>query len=388
MNGRAEHDLILVGGGLANGLVALRLAEVRPELRVLVLEAGAAPGGNHTWSFHERDLDAAQRRWIAPLVCHGWPGYEVRFPHFSRRVALGYRSIASARFADLLRAALGPRLRCGAEVRDLYPDAVVLRSGETLRARAVLDGRGFAASPHLHLAYQKFVGQELLLDAPHGLSSPLLMDACVEQFDGYRFVYVLPLAPDRLLVEDTYYSGVADLDREALRGRIARYAAAAGWRIREIAREEEGILPVVLGGAIEAFLDAGGKVPRSGLRAALFHQTTGYSLPDAVRLADLVAALPDITPLRLRDAIDRQVRSRWRAQRFFRLLNRMLFLAGKPEDRYKVMRRFYRLADPLIAHFYAGRLSARERLRLLSGKPPVPVLGALRALLWSGRNAP
>ena len=33
-----DADLILVGGGLANGLLALRLRQQRPELRVLLLE--------------------------------------------------------------------------------------------------------------------------------------------------------------------------------------------------------------------------------------------------------------------------------------------------------------------------------------------------------------
>ncbi|MGE0744548.1 MAG: lycopene cyclase family protein, partial [Rhodospirillales bacterium] len=39
-------DLILVGGGLANGLIAYRLASLRTSLRVLVVEAGPSLGGN------------------------------------------------------------------------------------------------------------------------------------------------------------------------------------------------------------------------------------------------------------------------------------------------------------------------------------------------------
>lgn len=39
-----DADLILVGGGLANGLLALRLRQQRPELRVLLLEQGETLG--------------------------------------------------------------------------------------------------------------------------------------------------------------------------------------------------------------------------------------------------------------------------------------------------------------------------------------------------------
>jgi lycopene beta-cyclase len=223
-------------------------------------------------------------------------------------------------------------------------------------------------------------GQELLLAAPHGLSGPVIMDATVAQDDGYRFVYVLPLAADRLLVEDTYYTDGGALDDAALRGRIARYAEAKGWRVRSVLREESGVLPIVLSGDIRSFWDEAPGVPRSGMAAALFHPTTGYSLPDAVRLAELVATLRDLSAPALHAAIRAHSVKVWRERRFYRLLNRMLFLAGRPEDRYKVMRRFYGLPEPLIRRFYAGRTTAADKVRILSGKPPVPILEAFKAL--------
>jgi lycopene beta-cyclase len=108
---RIDHDLILVGGGLANSLIAWRLQTERPELRILLLEQGRHLGGNHTWSFHDSDLSAAQLRWIAPLVSHRWPGYDVVFPEHARALNGGYASIASPDFARTIEAALGPLLR-------------------------------------------------------------------------------------------------------------------------------------------------------------------------------------------------------------------------------------------------------------------------------------
>src|SRR3546814_3704722 len=54
-------------------------------------------------------------------------------------------------------------------------------------------------------------------------------------------------------------------------------------------------LPVALGGDIAAYLASGGPAPKLGVRAGLFHPTTGYSLPDAVRTAVELARLPDIS---------------------------------------------------------------------------------------------
>jgi lycopene beta-cyclase len=245
-----------------------------------------------------------------------------------------------------------------------------------------VDGRGPAKSPALDLAFQKFLGLEILLAAPHGLDRPILMDATVDQVEGYRFIYVLPLDTDRLLIEDTYYADAPALDVPALRRRVDAYAAARGWRIREVLREEAGVLPITLGGDIDAFWNDGVPgLPRTGLRAALFHPTTGYSLPEAVRLADHLAALPDLSSETLYTEIRAWSVRRWRSHGFFRLLNRMLFRAGAPAERFRVLSRFYGLPEPTVRRFYAGALSPADKVRLLAGKPPVPVIGAMRAIL-------
>ena len=383
-NRSPDADLLLVGGGLANGLIAWRLRQTHPDLQVLLLEEGAAPGGNHTWCFHASDLDPAQRAWMAPLVAHRWAAHHVAFPAYRRRLPGEYACVTSDRFADRLARDLGPALRTGCRVDTVTPTQVTLADGSTLRAHAVLDGRGRPPADRLALRFQKFLGQELRLAAPHGLSEPVLMDATVEQLDGYRFVYLLPFGPDTVLVEDTVYADGADLSRDTLRGHIAAYVAQRGWTVAAVLREEEGVLPIALGGDARTLWSPPDGVPRTGLSAALFHPTTGYSLPQAVRVADRLASLPPDAlrdPARIASAIRQHASAFWRDGAFFRLLNRMLFLAAAPAARRRVMERFYRLPAPLVARFYAGRLTVLDKLRLVSGRPPVPLAAAARAAL-------
>ncbi len=379
-----DADLLLVGGGLANGLLAWRLRRAHPALRVLVLESDPTLGGNHTWCFHASDLSPPQQHWVQPFVAHRWPAHEVRFPGYRRRLDGDYCCVTSARFDTVLRGALGASARTGCAVASVGPDHAVLADGSVLRARAVIDARGVPPAGHLALRFQKFLGQELRLAAPHGLTAPVLMDATVDQVDGYRFVYLLPFSHDTVLVEDTVYADGSALPRDVLRGHIADYARARGWTVREVLREEEGVLPIALAGDARALWAAAGGVPRAGLAAALFHPTTGYSLPEAARLADHLAALPLATfhdPARLFGAVRSHALRHWRANGFFRTLNRMLFLAAEPAQRRVVMERFYRLPAPLVARFYAGRLRTADKLRIVTGRPPVPVRSALRAVL-------
>ncbi len=376
-----QWDVILVGAGLANGLIAWRLKQRQPALKVLVLEAGERPGGNHTWSFHEGDVSAAQHAWLAPLVAQRWQGYEVRFPEFTRKLPSAYLSVTSERFASVMEEALGEHLITHTQVANLTPTSVELPDGTTLSAAAVIDGRGYQPSPHLTIGAQAFIGQQWQLSKPHGLTQPLLMDATVDQASGYRFVYTLPLSADELLIEDTHYIDQDTLDEQQARANIKHYAAAQDWQLKTLKREERGNLPITLAGDFEAFWQAAQQHPMSGLRAGLFHSTTGYSLPHAVELADLIAAQQILNTSTLFELIKRFAAQRWRQQRFFRMLNRMLFLAGPAENRWRVMQRFYGLNDALIARFYAGHPTLADKARILSGKPPVPVGEALQAVL-------
>ena len=133
-------DLLLIGGGLANGLLALRLSQTCPELDVRIVEAADSLGGVHTWSFFENDLTAAQNAWIAPLVCHRWSGYEVRFPQFVRSLSTGYCSVTAERFAAVVGAALPGRITLGAPVLSVSPTEAILADGRKVAVKVLRPG--------------------------------------------------------------------------------------------------------------------------------------------------------------------------------------------------------------------------------------------------------
>jgi len=382
LNPNIKCDVAIVGGGLSGGLIALALAKLRPELKVVLVEQGEVFGGNHFWSFFASDI-APEHRWLtAPLVTYGWSGYEVRFPEHERRLDTIYYTVRSERLDEVLRDTLAPEnLMTRCEVKSISPRLVVLKGGQRIAAGGVIDARGAADLNHLDCGWQKFTGQLLQLKEPHEQAKPIIMDATVTQHDGYRFVYVLPFGLDKLFIEDTYYSDTPDLNTGMMKRRIAEYADAHGWQVDSVLREEKGVLPVVMGGDLENYWASGAsRVAKAGARGGFFHGVTSYSLPDAVRAAAFIGAQENLDGDKLNVLMRRRAEKQWRDQSFYRTLNRMLFRAAKPQDRYKVLERFYTLSPILIERFYAGESSMADKARILAGKPPVPVGKAIRAL--------
>ncbi|MFL9840398.1 lycopene beta-cyclase CrtY [Sphingomonas sp. ST-64] len=380
-------DVAIVGGGLAGGLIALALRRKHPTLDIRLIEGSGSIGGNHLWSFFATDVAPADRWLVAPLISYGWTSYDVHFPAHARTLKAPYYSIESERFDQVVRAAMPEsavmtrRKVLGASAR-----AVVLADGDRVEAGGVIDCRGPGDLSKLDLGWQKFFGRELALSEPHALKRPVVMDATVAQIDGYRFMYALPFAATRLFLEDTYYSDTPEIDAAAAAKRIDAWAQARGIAVEGVTREEAGSLPVAMGGDFEEYWKSGGnRVAKGGVRAGLFHPLTGYSLPDAVRLAALIGNSRDLSGTALHALTHGHARKTWRQRSYYRMLSAMLFRAAEPGERYRILERFYRLDAGLIARFYAGQSSLFDRARVLAGKPPVPIKRALGAIRGTTR---
>ncbi|HEX8402354.1 MAG TPA: lycopene beta-cyclase CrtY [Allosphingosinicella sp.] len=377
-----RDGLLIAGGGLSGCLAALAMARARPEVPVLLVQDGDTFGGNHTWSFFDGDIAESDRWLMEGLISHCWQGYYVAFPEHSRKLKSGYNSVLSTDLDRLVRERLRPdQYRLGTKVVAVRDNELVLLGGEKIRADGAIDARGAANLSMLDLGWQKFFGREYRFAKPHGVDRPVIMDATVDQLDGYRFVYCLPFSDTRMLVEDTYYSDTPDLDTARLGERLDAYLAQRRWVAAEVEREESGVLPVAIGGDFGGFWRVGGaRVAKFGMRGGFFHPTTGYTLPDAVRTAIMLTRQKDLNGAVLHNVFETYAAQTWKKRDFYRALNTLLFRAAEPPQRYKVLERFYRLDQALIARFYAGQSSMLDRVRILSGKPPVPVGKAMSAL--------
>lgn len=379
---KESFDYLLVGGGLQSGLIAMALRRCRPNARFAIVERSSSLAGNHTWSFHDTDISGKAGHWLRPLLQHQWPGYTVNVGGFERRIGIAYHSVASDHFARVVSEAISTSEgRCqvisDSNVVTATADSATLDDGRVIRANCVIDNRGPTPESVDSMkqsdfpgGFQKFWGFELTLPEDWPTTEPVIMDDRLDQSDGFRFAYSLPFEPRRVLVEDTRFSNHPALDRGECFLQVDQYlrkvtGGKMGIENCQIVREESGVLPMPFCGS---FPGKRQDLISGGYRGGWFHAATGYSFPLAIQFADWVARTPvDQLRKKLCEESSRQLNR----ARFSRFLNRLLFRLVKPQTRYQIFRRFYRvLSEDRIARFYGHRFTAFDAARIVIGIPP------------------
>lgn len=276
-------DVAIVGAGLAGLSLAVRMAE-DPRFqgrRVVLFDARPGYSEDRTWC--RFDLEPHP---FPECVVQSFHRLRVGLADGTRRVLhsraaytridalLLYRSarrrIAAAGFELKLGTAALAVGTCGAE------GFVRVTNGEW-RAHVVVDTRPRTGG--CSLLVQRFTGLEVTVDgARFDPSTCDFMSNMRADSRGLNFMYVLPIAADRALVEDTWFArpGVALPDgRAAVDAYLREHLGAASYRIL---REEGGLLPMGLTGAG----GSAGRVVSLGVAAGDLRAATGYAY-DAIQ---------------------------------------------------------------------------------------------------------
>jgi lycopene beta-cyclase len=359
-----RYGLAIAGGGAAAGIAALVMARRRPDVSVMLVGEDEHFGGDRTLLVHDDALTADEREIILSLGGARWDAQYVAFPGRSRKLRLAVHAIEPGCIDRAVRETLRPpQYRRGAKIVAVRDQSLLLAGGETITAEGALDARDTVHLSTLELGWRKSAARTLGFASPHPVDLPVAVDATLEQGEGCRYFSLLPLAPERLQVEEVIYSAAPDFDAEAAGARVLAYAARRGWKDVTAGDGESDVAPVALGGDFAAYWRLGGaRVAKLGVRGGFFHPTTGCQGPDALRTALFLAAQRDLEGAALHDSFEACAAQTWKRREAWRSFNRSL-LGG---DGCRPLAALYDLDPALIARFFGDALGLLDRRRILA----------------------
>ncbi len=360
-----DVDVAILGGGCAGLSVAARLARCRVSFRVV--EPRARYTDDRAWSFWRTAPDPFE-----DCVRASWSAWTVAGPGGAvRRGAPGlpYQTVPAgafyARAEDLIDDAPAGAIARGTVATHVAPSGGALRvdtSEGSFTARHVLDGR----PPARRARYgQFFLGREIATAEPvFDPGTVPLMHFRRGYSAGVDFLYILPFARDRALVEVTSFAP-ARPSPETFAAWLAEEIAGLGIGSHDVLREEAGALPMEVD-----YADAPvAGTTRIGLGGGAARPSTGYAFQRIQAQADALAA-----------ALVRGEAPRLPAERpMTRFMDRVFLqvLATAPERGPALFESLFRNAPPeRLERFLSGSTRAADRLSVMAALPPLPFLRA------------
>lgn len=366
---------VILGAGLAGLSLAVQLVRHGVREPIVVVDQRTEFGRDRTWcTWASPDLPFLE------LSRHHWSTWEVVTTAGAGRGtsrARPYVHIDSADFyavaLDELERAANVEVRLGERVTDLG-DGWAQTSRERLEGQ-IHDGLAMS-SPALRQTrmdlWQAFHGWEVQTDTARfdpGVAT--LMDFRVDQDEGVNFLYVLPYAPDRALVEHTSFARGGPA-RHKRRKALAAYLGDG----YEIVHEERGRLPMTTA-PIPARRSE--RTNAIGIAGGALRPSSGYAFSrvqaHSIAIARAVAAgqpTPERAGLRRRGALDNVF---------------LHALATEPEafpERFRAL--VERVPGTVFARFMTDQSSPRDEARVMAALPVRPFARAAIAAASSDRE--
>ncbi len=373
-----DVDVAILGGGCAGLSLAMRLAGTK--LRVAVVEPRHAYSDDRTWSFwqtapHPFD-DCTRRRWDRWSVEAGGRTVQrisssLRYQSLSA-LAVYQKAIRTLGTAANVQLLLGtsvvgdPRRTALGTALEIETTAGALSAAWVVDSRPRPADRGFG---------QYFIGHEIEVDgAVFDEREVELMAFATPRRERTDFIYTLPFARDRALIEATSFAA-ADPGEAVLGAALtAAIEARSGGRRVTCHRVERGFIPMRCTGGQPAAATPEPRWLRAGLAGGAARPSTGYAFQRIQATADVqAAALVHGRPL-APVALDSRFTC-WMDGLFLRVLRRW------PERAPGLFLELFAQAPPdRLERFLSGSTAPRDRLAVVGSLPPMPFLRELLAV--------
>ena len=296
-----NYDYIIAGGGCAGLSLLMRMMNDAffSDKKILVIDAATKNTNDRTWCFWESSPDIFE-----PIVYHQWNTLDFFSNHFSGELNIApytYKMIQGIDFYQFVINAsathkniswLNARIDSITNSSDLSKVQVVLQDGTILDADKVFNSILFEpikVDNHQYYFQQHFKGWLIKTDKPcFDPAKATFMDFRVGQENGTTFMYVLPVAQDKALVEYTLFTKNL-LEKSAYDIALKNYIKEfLNIDVYTIEHEEFGIIPMTNA----ALPRQDGNIIYIGIAGGQAKASSGYAFKFIQkRIAEIVNAL-------------------------------------------------------------------------------------------------
>jgi lycopene beta-cyclase len=294
-----SYEYIIAGGGMAGLSLAFYLNESSlKDKKILIIDRDKKDENDHTWCFWENENSVFEE-----IVFQRWSKFWFHGTRdFSELLSFGDYQYKMIRAIDFYEFVIEKLIRNSnisfvrADITGIENDVVKTSDGEFTAREFVFDSfsRKEYNEPEYHNLWQHFLGWTI--ETAENIFDPdkmTLFDFRVEQKGECRFIYILPIAKNKALIEFTVFSdNLIEMEEyeENLKKYISGHLPAENYEIKET---EYGIIPM----SDEPHQqNPASNVVRIGTSAGYVKPSTGYSFKRTqTRLQSLVNNLENLS---------------------------------------------------------------------------------------------
>lgn len=374
-----DYDIVFAGAGLSGLSLAVRLCSLPDPPRMLLVDPRCGTVRDRTWCHWEINDHP-----FAPAVTHRWHNWVVSDDHHQSAChspVYPYVCIPSDRFFDLACQKISDTPHVDfltgvsvAAINNHGDHALIqLSDGRMVRTSWVFDSRPLQndRAPWRQI----FSGLELHSPAAKlDTSTVTLMNFVSAGAQGIRFFYVLPLASDTALVEDTWLVPAAEspvFKDEFILSYAYKKLAPVEWQIRH---REQGNLPLGLK-PIKRAPVSNGSTPRIipwGTPAGALRASSGYAFSRIQNASDKLAV--SWKKNRRFDSVgfSESFPLDWMDRVFLRVMTRH---SQRVPDFFT--RLFKRTPTDSLVRFMESKPSIKDIFHVMSSLPPLPFVSSV-----------
>lgn len=218
-----DKPVIILGGGFIGTMLALYLADSRPELHFELNEAGSTLGGAGGHLLHENEYQSLLKL-LHPAISKKWHQSFIKIKNTEKILSISTSLISASDFHSYSASMLKDRVKLN---NDMSLEIALRQSSFVIDTRDTCYFRSTGYKHELRL--------EVELEDIHSLLMPCLFETLEEPGDTFSY---FPLNENRLILSHTFLSEQSAKKRDEQINRILCFLKRKGFKIKKVLSED------------------------------------------------------------------------------------------------------------------------------------------------------